>query len=298
MSSASRSRAVLVALRTWLLPVALGAGAFGLHYALHVPPGPLPPPSPTVLEEQKKQADKEKRDAERKQKEADRKAGKVRAPERSGVRDLPYEPFNRPRSEFILAQLRDYYLPKSFKSEPTFEAWQTAHKVVIGQLVSAGRVLALPTGPTITVASSECHTIRCRFTVSSPTPESLTTRVDLLKTLELDGKSLWHSFKPGKLAEEPAKREGAELRHKQEIVVVFLRDLPPLDRIEAPGKGRLRPLATPPVPPPGTTPTPGTSTPGKPGKLGPTGAPITGTPGKPSSTPSPTGAAAPDPTPK
>ena len=142
MSSASRTRAVLVALRTWLLPVAIGAGAFGLHYALHVPAGPLPPPSPTQLEEQKKQAEKDKKEAERKQKEEDRKAGKVRPPaERSGARDLPYEAFTRPRSEFILAQLREYYVPRAFKSEPTFEAWQTAHKSILSQLVSAARLL-------------------------------------------------------------------------------------------------------------------------------------------------------------
>jgi hypothetical protein len=295
MSSASRSRAVLVALRTWLLPVALGAGAFGLHYALHVPAGPLPPPSPAQLEEAKKQADKEKREAERKQKEEDRKAGKRPAVERSSVRDLPYEAFTRPRSEFILAQLREYYIPLAFKTEPTFEAWQTATKSHIGQLVSAARQLALPAGPNITVASSECHTIRCRFTLSSPDSASLATVVEILQTLELDGQSIWFLFKPGKVVEEPSKREGVEARHKQELVVIYQRDIPPVDRIESPGKGRLRPAA-----PPVIAPQTGTGMPGSTGVI-----PGVGKPGKPvmpgsTAKPSPTGAVAPepDPTPK
>ncbi len=288
MSSAPRSRAVLVALRTWLLPVALGAGAFGLHYALHVPAGPLPPPSPAKIEEAKKQAEKDKREAERKQKEEDRKAGKIVPPERSGPRDLPYEPFTRPRPEFILAQLREYYLPRTFKQEPTFEAWQTAHKAILGQLVTAARQLELPSGPIVTLSTSECHTIRCRFTVHAPTVEALTSVVTLLQTLELEGASLWFSFKPGKIVEEPSKREGVEGRHKQEITVVFQRDLPPIARIESPGAGLLRPAVAPVVAPPsGTTGRPGSPT-SKPGKQ------ARSTTAKPS----PTGATAPDPTPK
>lgn len=296
--SSSRSRAVLIALRTWLLPVALGAGAFGLHYALHVPAGPLPPPSPAQLEEAKKQAEKEKRDAERKQKEEDRKAGKRPAVDKNAVRDLPYEPFTRPRSEFILAQLREYYIPLAFKTEPVFEAWQTATKSHIGQLVSAARQLALPDGPNITVASSECHTIRCRFTLSSPDSASLTAVVEILQTLELDGQSIWFLFKPGKVVEEPSKREGAETRHKQELVIIYQRDIPPLDRIDSPGKGRLRQTPPPTTGTPATTGLPATGTPtgiNKPGGKA-------SKPGKPGSTakPSPTGAVAPepDPTPK
>ena len=302
MSSASRTRAVLVALRTWLLPVAIGAGAFGLHYALHVPAGPLPPPSPTQLEEQKKQAEKDKKEAERKQKEEDRKAGKVRPPaERSGARDLPYEAFTRPRSEFILAQLREYYVPRAFKSEPTFEAWQTAHKSILSQLVSAARLLELPSGPNITVSASECHTIRCRFTLSAPTSEALSTIVTTLETLELDGASIWFSFKPGKVVPEPAKTADAEPRQKQEIVVIFRRDLPPIDRIQSPGRGPLRPPPTtiaPEVPTSPTAGTPATGTPaaGKTAPTSPTGKPARSSTAKPS----PTGATArePDPTPK
>lgn len=303
-----RSAAVLIALRTWLLPVALGAGAFALHYALHVPAGKLPPPSPAEAEEAKKLADKAKRDAERKQKEADRKAGKIPAAvPRSGARDLPYESFTRPRAEFLLAQLREYYNPQPFKKEPTFEAWQTAHKGLLGQIVGALRTLVLPAGPAITVASSECHTIRCRVTLSSPTPEALATIVATLETLELDGQPLWFSYKPGKVTLEAAKK-GVDERHKQEITVIFQRDLPAMDHITAPGKGPLRPPPppiTPPTTPTGARPTTPTGpgnpfAPGQPHTLGGPGN-KPGGPGRSSTAqPSPTGATAPepDPTPK
>lgn len=285
MSSASRTRAVLVALRTWLLPVAIGAGAFGLHYALHVPAGPLPPPSPTQLEEQKKQAEKDKKEAERKQKEEDRKAGKVRPPaERSGARDLPYEAFTRPRSEFILAQLREYYVPRAFKSEPTFEAWQTAHKSILSQLVSAARLLELPSGPNITVSASECHTIRCRFTLTG-SEDDLTSIIPVLRDLELGDASLWHKFEA---ADPTPDKKDTGGRFKAQFTVSFIRDLPALTDIEVPGKGRLSvPRPTPSVPasspPPPSTPssTPPTTprsgpTPGAapPGYADPSGAPL------------------------
>ena len=239
MTTAPRT-SVLYALRTWLLPVALGAGAFGVHYALHVPRGPLPPPSPAQLEAEKKAAEKAKKEEEKLQREADRKAGKVRPSERSGAKDLPYEAFTRAREQYLLDQLWEYYEPKSFKGEPTFEAWQTAHKSLLGQIVSATRQAVLPEGPAIVVAANECHTIRCRFTISAPEAEPLTTLNQALEKLELDGRSLWHSYKPGKLVEEPAKKEGAAPRHKQEITVSFIRDLPPLERIQLPGEGPLR----------------------------------------------------------
>lgn len=271
MTTAPRP-AFLYTLRTWLLPVALAAGAIGVHWALHVPPGPLPPPSPAQLEEEKKAAEKAKKEEEKKQREADRKAGKTRPSEKSGAKDLPYEAFTRPRDQYLLDQLWEYYEPKSFKGEPTFEAWQTAHKALIGQIVSATRLLVLPDGPAIIVAANECHTIRCRFTITAPEGESLTTLSKALEQLELDNRGLWHSYKPGKLVEEPSKKEGVPAKHKLEITVSFIRDLALLERIQLPGKGPLR--AVPPVRPvPSTT--------------GPDGAPSTTTPDKtPGRTPS------------
>ncbi len=67
--------ALLVALRTWLLPVALGAGAFALHYALHVPAGPLPPPSPPHIDGDTNAAAKARRDEENCLREAELKGG-------------------------------------------------------------------------------------------------------------------------------------------------------------------------------------------------------------------------------
>lgn len=258
--------ALLVALRTWLLPVALGAGAFALHYALHVPPGPLPPPSPAEIEAEKKAAEKEKRDEEKKQRDEDRKAGKARPddkPTRTGPRDLPYEPFTRPRPEFILAQLREYYGPRAFKTEPTFDAWQTAHKSLLGQLVSAARQVVLPDGPVITVVSSECHTIRCRLTLGGPEAAPLQQVSDLLEGLELDGRSLWFAYKTGKVVEEPSKREGSPGRHKLEITVSFMRDLPPIDRIQTEGKPLPRPGGAPSREGPGDPAMPDSTRPGR-----------------------------------
>lgn len=236
----SRRAALLVTLRTWLLPVALGAAAFGLHYALHVPPGPLPPPSPAELEEKKKADEKKKKDDERKQREADKKAGKALKPERAGPRDLAYEPFSRPRDRYLLDQLWAYYEPMGFSKEPTFDAWQTAHKPLLSQIVSATRQAVFADGPAISVAASECHTIRCRFTITAPTAGALEQMSAALADLQLGNGSLWHSFKPGKIVEEPSKREGVEPKQKLEFTVSFMRDLPALTHIEAPGKGRLR----------------------------------------------------------
>ncbi|HEY0133156.1 MAG TPA: hypothetical protein VGB85_03725 [Nannocystis sp.] len=281
----SRRAALLVTLRTWLLPVALGAAAFGLHYAMHVPPGPLPPPSPAELEEKKKAAEKKKKDDEKKQKEADKKAGKVTKPERTGPRELAYEPFSRPRERYLLEQLWAYYEPIGFSKEPTFEAWQTAHKPLISQIVSATRQAVFAAdGPAISVAASECHTIRCRFTITAPTAEALEQMSAALADLRLGEGSLWHSFKPGKVVEEPSKREGVDPKQKLEFTVGFMRDLPALAHIEVPGKGRLRPPPTPSRP--AAVPT-----------TAPTGAPTTGPqPGSASAPPSaPAGPKRPDP---
>lgn len=298
------SRSALVFLRTWLLPVALCAGAFGLHWALHVPPGPLPPPSPAQIEADKKAADKKKKDAEKKKKDEERKSGKAKAkPERPTVKDMVYEPFGRPRPQHIVEQLWEYYEPKPFKSEPTFEAWQTAHKPILTQIVAAARTTAIPETPAVSVAPSECHTIRCRFTVTGPDQAALDQLVEILKQLELDGGSLWHSFTAGASALEPSKREGVPERYKVELTVSFMRDLPHLEHISVPGKGPLRsPAPTPPMPtatdglaaPDGKTP-PGKTPPGKtpPGKTTPRSTPRSSS----TATPSPTGATASDPKP-
>ena len=207
--------------------------------------GPLPPPSPAELEEKKKAAEKKKRDEEKKQRDADKKAGKAK-PEKPGPRDLPYEPFSRPRQQYLLDQLWAYYESKGINKEPVFEAWQTAHKPIVTQIVNATRHAVLPDGPTISVGTNECHTIRCRFILTAASTEPLEQMKKALSELQLGGGSLWHSFKPGKVTLEPNKREGAEPKYRLELTVSFMRDLPTLARIELPGRG---PLRTPPPPP-------------------------------------------------
>jgi len=246
--------APLVLLRTWLLPLTLGAAAVGVHYVLHVPPGPLPPPSPAEMEAEKKANDKKKRDEELRQRAEDKKAGKK--PRASTVRELVYEPFKHPRTAHIIEQLWAYYEPLVFKKEPIFEAWQNAHKPLLWQLVDATRHTAQPEAPTIEVAHSECHTIRCQFTLQSATKEALVTEIAALEQLRLGADPLWHRFD----ADAPiadTNKAGAPIdppRFKAVITVSFTRDLPTLAEISLPGKG---PLQLPPPPSSGPIPAAG-----------------------------------------
>ncbi len=252
MTSGTARTAPLVLLRTWLLPLTVGAAAFGLHYALHVPAGPLPPPSPAQVEADKKAADKKKKDDEKAQREADRKAGKTKPrAERSGARELAYEPFRRPRPDHIIEQLWAYYEPTAFKKEPTFEAWQTAHKPLLVQLVDATRRTALPDEPEMTVAASECHTIRCRFTLTASTQEPLDAIIPVLRKLRLGSGPLWHSFEASFPAVDKDKGGAAVKppRFKAEITVSFTRDLPTLAEMSLPELGPLR-TQSPPTPGP------------------------------------------------
>jgi len=249
MTSGTARTAPLVFLRTWLLPLAVGAAAVGVHYALHVPAGPLPPPSPAEQEATKKAADKKKKEDDARQRAADRKAGKVQAP-RTGPRELAYEPFRRPRPAHIIEQLWAYYEPMAFKKEPTFEAWQTAHKPLLSQIVDATRHTTMPGSAAIEVAASECHTIRCRFTLAAPTQEPLVTVIAALEQLRLGADPLWHKFE----AETPVAdktRAGAPVdppRFKAELTVSFTRDLPTLAEISLPEQGPLRAAPAPLIP--------------------------------------------------
>jgi hypothetical protein len=261
MTSGTARTAPLVLLRTWLLPLAVGAAAIGVHYAIHVPAGPLPPPSPAELEADKKAADKKKKADAAAKREADRKAGKDKPrPARSGVRDLAYEPFRRPRPAHIIEQLWAYYEPMVFKKEPTFEAWQTAHKPLLAQIVDAARHTAMPDAPVITIAANECHTIRCRFSITAPTQETLDAMIPVLRQLRLGDGPLWHSFEAGTPAADKDKKGAAvnPPRFKVELTVSFTRDLPTLAEISLPEQGPLRVQPPPshgPIPAAGQLPT-------------------------------------------
>lgn len=308
--TARPSVAPLVVLRTWLLPVALAAGAMGVHWALHVPPGPLPPPSAAKLEEEKKAAEKKKREEDKKKREEDRKAGKKQPKAERGPKELAYEPFTRPRKQFILDQLYGYYDPTEYKDEPTFEAWQSAHKPLISQIVHAVRQVGFNEPPGVSVLSSECKTIRCRFTLVGPDAQQVQQLVDMLRGLEVAGGPLWHAFDAA--APTPEKKGDKSGRMKAQITASFTRDLPALADMTLPGKGSLRDAT--PATPPGAAPATGTNPPqvAAPGKstATPAGAPGKSTtpPGKTTTPvgagasastakPSPTGATAPKPRP-
>jgi hypothetical protein len=281
----TRRPAILATLSTWLLPFAVATAGFGVHFALHVPPGPLPPPSPAKVEEDRKAADRKKKEEERKKKEEDRKAGrKTPKVERSTVKELPYESFTQPRKPYLLSQLWAYYEPIDFKKEPTFDAWQTAHKPLLAQIVQATRTTGFAEPPTITVGTSECHTIRCRFSLTGSDAAQIEQLTEHLQNLQIGGGPLWHDFE----ATAPAvDKKDAAKRLKSQVTVSFMRDMPPLAEISLPGKGALstpRPTSTPrPAPSPtapGAAPTTSgatgpTTTP--PSKSGPS--PSTTTPG-------------------
>lgn len=272
-----------VTLSTWLLPVAVATAGFGVHFALHVPPGPLPPPSPAKVEEDRKAADRKKKEEERKRKEEERKAGKKTPKADRGPKEFPYEPFTAPRKPYLLSQLWEYYGPTDFKKEPTFDAWQTAHKPIIAQIVQLSRQVGFVDPPAISVSSSECHTIRCRFSLSSADQEPLDQLIEHLRALQIDGASLWHDFD----ASAPAvDKKDAAKRLKSQVTVSFMRDLPPLASITLPGKGNLS-VAPKPAPVPTTPSAPPTAPPTTPTGTVP---PIKSGGAAPSTFPTPSGA--------
>jgi len=278
------------ALVGWLLPFLCVSAALIVHWVLSVPPGPLPPPvakepppKPSPLPAGDEDDDKDK--------------------------DDPFEPFTTGRADNLLAQLHEAYDAVAFKAEPTFEAWSVAHRPLITQVITATRLQTFKgvvPSPSVSTSNVECHTVRCRFTLSSSNQEDLQTLLDAVAALQLDGAPLWHTWKPDDIAEEPAKRANAKPRMRTQVMVSFARDLPKIDQIKLPSGQPLKPATITPVktPTPGPTPTgksPSTAT-GPLGPGGPTTNPThstTATPtGAPSSTARPSSTAHPSSTAK
>lgn len=234
----------------WVLPFVLVSTAVAIHWWLDVPNGPLPPPVQKEGEAKKPAPPKPAGDADDDDKDKDVDA-----------------PFTTPRTPGLLTQLWDAYDALPFGSEPTFEAWNAAHKPRITQLVTATR-LQLFKGrappPSISVSNIECHTVRCRFTLTTLGQEDLQSLVDALEGLRLDGATVWHKFVPDPIAEEPAKREGAPMRYKATILASFIRDLPPIDLITFKDGAPIKPPMPPPAPavqvPDSVPPSPSTTT--------------------------------------
>ncbi|PCC73097.1 hypothetical protein SAMN02745121_06441 [Nannocystis exedens] len=270
------------ALVGWLLPFLCVSAALIAHWALSVPPGPLPPPvvkeappkpSPTPAAGGDEDDDKDK----------------------DG-----FEPFTAPRAAGLLVQLHAAYDGVAFKAEPTFDAWSVAHRPLITQIITATRLQAfkgMVPSPSVSTSNVECHTIRCRFTLSSSKQEDLQLLLDALAGLQLDGAPLWHTWKPDDIAEEPAKRANAKPRMRTQVLVSFARDLPKVDQIALKSGAPLKPATITPVKVPGpsaSAPTPSPSTSSTANPLGPGGAttgprPSTAhpTPAQPSSTAQP-----------
>lgn len=233
----------------WVLPFVLVSTAVALHWWLDVPNGPLPPPVQKEGEAPKKPAPKPAAasDDDDKDKDVD-------------------EPFTTPRTPGLLTQLWDAYDAVPFDREPTFEAWNAAHKPRVTQLVTSTRLQLfkgrLPP-PAISASNIECHTVRCRFTLTTNNQADLQALVDALQGLRLDGATIWHKFVPDDIVEEPAKREGAPPRFKATILAAFIRDLPPIDLLTFKDGAPIKPPMPPPTPAvqvPESVPNPSTTT--------------------------------------
>ncbi|MDC0675605.1 hypothetical protein [Nannocystis radixulma] len=243
------------ALVGWLLPFLCVSAALIAHWVLSVPPGPLPPP---VV------------------KEPPPKPSPLPAGDEDDDKDKdPFEPFTAPRAESLLAQLHEAYDGVAFKAEPTFEAWSVAHRPLITQVITATRLQTFKgvvPSPSVSTSNVECHTVRCRFTLSSSKQEDLQTLLDAVAALQIDGAPLWHTWKPDDIAEEPAKRANAKPRMRTQVLVSFSRDLPKIDQIKLQSGAPLKPATITPVKVP--NPNPSAMPTGTPptGPLGPGGA--------------------------
>jgi hypothetical protein len=236
---ASRPSTAPRTLLGWLLPVVLVGAAVLTHWLLNVPPGPLPPPV--------------QKDEPKKKESPATPAGDDDDDKDKGGD----EPFTAPRSDTLLAQVREAYGAAAFKSEPTFEAWSAAHRPLINQVVASARVQAfkgVTPIPSISVTGVECHTIRCRFSLTSAKTEDIQKLIDTLQGLQLDGAGLWHSFKADPFVEEPSKRSGAAPRMRTAVEVSFLRDLPKVDKITLADGAPLKQPPTIPTAVPGSIP--------------------------------------------
>lgn len=276
-------RAALVG---WLLPFLAVSAALIAHWVINVPPGPLPPPQVKEPPPKPKPGTPPGDDDDDKEKDG-------------------FEPFTAPRADNLLAQLHEAYDKVTFKAEPTFEAWSVAHRPLITQIITATRMQAfkgLVPSPSVSTSNVECHTIRCRFTLSSSKQEDLQRLLDALATLQLDGAKLWHTWKPEDIAEEPAKRPNAKPRMRTQVMVSFARDLPKLDAIKLESGAPLKPATITPVKVPNPNPSaipPGSTHPGPTGApLRPTGSPSTTSTARPNSAAHPPGSTAPGPSAK
>lgn len=253
----------------WVLPFILVSAAALVHWSLDVPAGPLPPPGQKEGEAKKPAPPKPAAaDPGDDDKDKDREAD---------------EPFTTPRTPGLLTQLWDAYDNLPFASEPTFEVWNTAHKPRVTQLITTARMQLFKgraPPPSVSVSSIECHTVRCRFTLTTNAREDLEQLITALEGLRLDGATLWHKYVPDAIVEEPPKRAGAAPRWKSNVVIAFIRDLPPIDLITFKDGAPIRPNVAPapapdapiaPVPPsPSTTTTTTSSSVGSTAELLPT----------------------------
>ncbi len=239
----------------WLFPPAAILAAFGLHWAINVPPGPLPPPGqkeePKKPEPKDKDKDKKGRDA------ADKEPAE------------PLIPFTTPRSPGLLTQTWAAYDDVDFAKEPTFEAWSAAHRPLISQVVAAARTHTFKGRtplPSVSTSSVECHTMRCSFVLTTAEKADLELMLETLDGLLLGGATIWHRFLPDPVELEPSKRKGATPRNRVKVIASFIRDLPPLDAVTlADGKTPLRSSsASAPEPAPGPAPAPPSGSPSAP----------------------------------
>lgn len=155
-----------------LLPVVLAAGAVGIHFAINVP-------STETIERLKVRAEEN------------------RVKKREKKKPKPSKTKWTPRSSEELKAERKQYFGTPFDKEPILSDWARKTQTLIGRAVTVARQHAFEGAPEparVTVGTTRCRTVRCRFVVRSPYRHELDLLVDALHLLQTDGEELFRTI--------------------------------------------------------------------------------------------------------
>ncbi|MBL4689311.1 MAG: hypothetical protein JKY37_32260 [Nannocystaceae bacterium] len=182
-----------------LLPVVLCAGAIGAHWRLNVPDEiQISPRDQGAKKKAKKKAKKRKRKAKRAR--------------------------NEPRTDKALDRAWDRWKADEIDDEPIVVGWGRRHQSLVRKAFLVARTHAFegaPEEPTVTLALSKCHTIRCRFLLRSAFAHENDATNAALSKLESDGAPLWRHY-DAKRIDAPDKQP--EDQDYIEVIVAFSAD--------------------------------------------------------------------------
>lgn len=158
-----------------LLPIVLCAGAIGAHWHLNVPDEIQSSPRDQGAKKKakKKAAKKRKRKA---------KAKRARS---------------EARTDKALDRAWDRWNADEIDDEPVVVDWGRRHQSLVRKAFLVARTHAFegaPEEPTVTLAVSKCHTIRCRFLLRSAFAHENDATNAALSKLQSDGAPLWRHY--------------------------------------------------------------------------------------------------------